>query len=90
MFNNLNRIISMVLKHMFTGIDNATFDPARVCGYTTGIIGVITFLADCITRLIVSHQLDASAFAIEYGALCAGLAAIAASVVIKSKTEPTA
>jgi hypothetical protein len=90
MFNNFNNVVGTVMRHMFTGIDNVTFDPARICGYTTGMIGVVTFFADCITRLIVSHQLDASVFAIEYGALCAGLAAIAASVVIKSKTEPTA
>lgn len=90
MFTNFNRILSTVLKHSFTGIDNATFDPARLVGYCTGMIGVATFAADCITRLYVSHQLDAGVFAIEYGALCAGLAAIAASVVIKSKTEPTA
>lgn len=89
MFTNINRVLSTVLKHMFTGIDNATFDPARIVGYSTGMIGVITFLSDCVTRLVTTHQLDAGVFAIEYGALCAGLAAIAASVVIKAKTEPT-
>jgi len=89
MFSYLTTLFKTVMIHCFTGIDGVTYDPARIAGYGTGIVGVAAFAADCVMRLVTVHSLDGATFAIEFGALSAGLAGIAASVQIKSKTEPT-
>lgn len=88
--NYIINLFKTVVKNIFTGMDNITYDPARVVGYGTGIVGVLSFAADSIVHLVQKGALDASSFGIEFAALSAGLTGIAAGVAIKSNAEPTA
>lgn len=71
------------LKHILTGIDGDTYDPARVLW----IVGIVAFLALSGYGVYKSGTFDMVNFGIAYGTL---LGAGAAGCKIKESTEPPA
>lgn len=71
------------LKHLFTGIDNHTFDIARVLWF----VSVMTFLALAVWHVVINKQgFDASNFGLGAGGMLAGGGA---GLGLKGNTEPT-
>jgi len=71
------------IKHLFTGIDGETYDPAR----TLWIVGVLIFLLFTGYEVYKSGHFDMINYGLAYSGLLAGGAA---GVRIKSATEPQA
>jgi hypothetical protein len=71
------------IKHLFTGLDGVTYDPARALW----ILGIAAFLSFTGYGVYKTGVFDMNGFGIAYGAL---LAAGAAGVKIKESTEPVA
>ena len=69
------------IKHLFTGIDGVTYDPARALW----IIGVAAFIGLSGYEVYKTGHFDMLNFGIAYSGLLAGGAA---GVRIKSNTEP--
>jgi hypothetical protein len=69
------------LKHILTGIDGETFDPARILW----VLGVVSFLGFTGYEVWKTGHFDMVNFGVAYGGL---LAAGAAGVRIKADTEP--
>lgn len=68
-------------KHLFTGIDGVTYDPARALW----IVGIVSFLVFAGYEVWNTKHFDMVNFSVAYGTL---LAAGAAGVKIKESTEP--
>ncbi len=81
--------MNLILKHMLTGIDGETFDPARVIGYGAATAGVAAFLFNSVWSVIHSNTFDAQAYGLGFAGVCAGVAAVGVGVAAKAKTEPT-
>ncbi len=77
-----------MIKQLFTGIDGATFDPARVIGYGAAVAGVGGFLFNSIFAVLHGAVWDAQAYGICLGAVLAGVMAVGVGVGAKAKTEP--
>lgn len=77
-----------MIKQMMTGIDNATFDPARVIGYGAAVAGVATFLFNSAWAAVHTGSFDAQAYGIGFGGVCAGIMAIGIGVGAKANAEP--
>lgn len=69
------------LKHCLTGIDNQTFDPARVLW----VVGILSFLGFAGWEVYRSSHFDMTNFATAYGVL---LASGAGAVKLKESSEP--
>lgn len=80
--------MKLMLRQMFTGPDNSTFDPARVIGYGSALAGVTVFLFDSIWSVVHTHTFDPQAYGMGFGAVCAGIMAVGIGVNAKSSTEP--
>lgn len=78
-----------LLKHMLTGIDGITFDPARVIGYSSAVAVVGGFLFNSGWATVHGAAFDAQAYGVGAGMVLAGIAAVGAGVAVKAKTEPT-
>lgn len=72
-----------IIKHMLTGIDGETFDPARVMW----IVGLVTALAFTGYEVYNTKHFNIADFCLAYGGL---LAAGAGAVKLKESTEPKA
>jgi hypothetical protein len=70
-----------LVKDLFTGIDNQTFDIARLCLF----FGAIAFIALAAHAACKGQPWDPQAFGIGFGAVVAGGGA---SLALKAKTEP--
>lgn len=79
-----------MMKMMFTGADQITFDPARVIGYGTAVCGVTVFLFNSVWAVTHSHAFDPQTYGIGFGAVCAGIMAIGIGVGAKAHAEPAA
>lgn len=79
-----------MLKQLFTGIDGITFDPARVIGYGSAVVGVGTFIFNAVWAVLHGATWDAQAYGIGLGAVLAGVMAVGVGVGAKAKTEPGA
>lgn len=78
-----------LLTQLFTGIDGATFDPARVIGYGAAVVGVGAFVFNSAWAVTHGAAFDAQAYGIGFGAVLAGVMAVGVGVGAKAKTEPT-
>lgn len=81
--------MSSILKQLFTGIDGATLDPARVIGYGSSLAIVATFIFNSIWAVTHGAAFDMSACGIGGSAILAGIMAVGVGVGAKAKTEPT-
>lgn len=81
--------IKVVTQHCATGIDGRTYDPARVIGYGSAVLVVLSFVFCQVYNVVINKiAFDASAAGIGAGAILAAVAAVGAGVAAKSKTEP--
>lgn len=79
-----------LLTQLFTGLDGSTFDPARLIGYGSAIVGVGTFVFNSLWAVTHGAAFDAQSYGIGLGAVLAGVMAIGAGVGLKAHTEPGA
>lgn len=70
-----------MFKHLFTGIDNQTYDVGRVLW----VMGVIVLLGLSIVSVFLSHEFNAINFGTGFGGILAGGGA---GIGLKAKTEP--
>lgn len=70
-----------MLKHMFTGLDNETYDIGRMAL----AIGILVFCVNSIHVSWVTCLFDPQAFGIGFGSLCAGIGGL---LKLKEGTEP--
>lgn len=64
-----------------------TFDPARVIGYGTVVLGALVFFFCVIYIAVVKQEFDASAYAIGMTGIAASIAAAAGGVYMKKTDE---
>ena len=79
-----------MIKQMATGPDGMTFDPARVIGYGSAVLGVGTFLFNSVWSVTHTGAFDAQGYGIGLGAVFAGIMAIGVGVRAKADSEPPA
>jgi len=82
--------MNTILKHMLTGIDGETFDPARVIGYGAATAGVGVFLFNSVWMTLHAHAFDPQAYGLGFAGVCTGIMAVGVGVGVKAKTEPQA
>lgn len=80
--------ISGIIKHLATGPDGVTYDPARVIGYGSVVIGFGVFIFNSLWSVISTNEFDAQSYGIGLGAVFAGIMAIGIGVGAKANTEP--
>lgn len=78
----------LMIKQMMTGVDGATFDPARVIGYGSALSGVAVFLFNSVWAVTHENRFDPQSYGIGFGAVCAGIMAIGIGVGAKANSEP--
>ena len=81
--------MKLIFTQLFTGLDGQTFDPARLIGYGSAVIGIGTFVFNSVWAVLHGAAWDAQAYGIGLGAVLAGVMAVGAGVGLKAKTEPT-
>jgi uncharacterized membrane protein YhiD involved in acid resistance len=73
--------IKEVFQHMFTGIDNTTFDVVKIGGG----LAIVAFIAHSAVHLYMTKAFDPSAFGIGISTI---IGSIGAGVKLKEKSEP--
>lgn len=77
-----------LLKHMMTGLDGVTFDPARVIGYGSAVAVVGTFLFNSVWSVTHAGTFDAQSYGVGAGAVLTGIMAVGIGVGAKANSEP--
>lgn len=82
--------LKRILKDCATGIDGRTYDPARVAGYGTALLGVCAFVFNSVWTTLHGAAFDPAGFGTGFGLILGGVAAIGGGVALKAHTEPGA
>ena len=83
----MDAILKKLCHDCLTQNDGKSYDPIRCGGalFTVPAIGV--FLWGTVWSTMANHRFDFNGFAIGFGAICTGIALLAAGINIKARTD---